>query len=339
MTTITPNGAIIEETSGPARARRFIAGERLLEVEDLVTSFYTRDGVVRAVSGISFHVDRGEVLGLVGESGCGKSTLARLILRLIEPDSGEVIFAGENFLKKRGRELRRLRRRIQIVFQDPQSSLNPRMKAGEIIGEPIKIHSLVPSRPARKEMVIELLRQVGLPPDSYSRHPHEFSGGQRQRIGIARALALNPELIVADEPVSSLDVSIQAQILNLLSDLKTRKNLTYLFISHDLRVLSWISDRIAVMYLGEIVEIAPTQDLVKKPLHPYTQALFAAVPIPDPAAQRKKLLVPGEPPSPIHPPSGCRFHPRCPFVFAPCKSTPPPLKQLETGRLVACHLY
>jgi len=320
--------------------------DNLLDVRNLKkyfpvqTSFFSssRD-LVHAVDGVSFGIKPGETLGLAGESGCGKSTLARLILRLIEPDSGEIRFAGENFLEKRGAELRRLRRKIQIVFQDPQSSLNPRMRAGEIIGEPIKIHSLAPSRPARKEMVVELLRQVGLPPDSFARFPHEFSGGQRQRIGIARALALNPELIVADEPVSSLDVSIQAQILNLFSDLKDRKKLTYLFISHDLRVLSWISDRVAVMYLGELVEIAPTQELVKKPLHPYTQALFAAVPIPDPAAQREKMLVPGEPPSPIHPPSGCRFHPRCPFVFAPCKSTPPLLKPVETGRLVACHLY
>jgi oligopeptide/dipeptide ABC transporter ATP-binding protein len=318
----------------------------LLEVRNLkkyfpvqATFFSSSRELVHAVDGVSFGIKPGETLGLAGESGCGKSTLARLILRLVEPDAGEIIFAGEDFLKKRGQELRRLRRKIQIVFQDPQSSLNPRMKAGEIISEPIQIHSLAPSRAARKEMVIELLRQVGLPPDSYSRYPHEFSGGQRQRIGIARALALNPELIVADEPVSSLDVSIQAQILNLFSDLKTRKNLTYLFISHDLRVLSWISDRIAVMYLGEMVEIAPTQELINKPLHPYTQALFAAVPIPDPAAQRKKLLVPGEPPSPIHPPSGCRFHPRCPFVFAPCRNTPPPLKPVENNRLVSCHLY
>jgi len=304
------------------------------------TTFFSgsRD-LVHAVDGVSFGIQPGETLGLVGESGCGKSTLARLILRLIEPDSGEIRFAREDFLGKRGEELRRLRRKIQIVFQDPQSSLNPRMKAGEIIGEPIKIHSLAPSRAARKEMVLDLFRQVGLPPDSYSRYPHEFSGGQRQRIGIARALALNPELIVADEPVSSLDVSIQAQILNLFSDLKTRKNLTYLFISHDLRVLSWISDRIAVMYLGEIVEIASTPELVKKPLHPYTQALFAAVPIPDPSTRREKILVPGEPPSPIRPPSGCRFHPRCPYVFAPCKSTPPPLKPVENNRLVACYLY
>ncbi|MDD5223033.1 MAG: ATP-binding cassette domain-containing protein [bacterium] len=318
----------------------------LLEVRNLKkyfpvqTSFFSSSReLVHAVDGVSFGIKPGETLGLAGESGCGKSTLARLILRLVEPDSGEIIFAGEDFLKKRGQELRRLRRKIQIVFQDPQSSLNPRMKAGEIISEPIQIHSLAPSRAARKEIVIELLRQVGLPPDSYSRYPHEFSGGQRQRIGIARALALNPELIVADEPVSSLDVSIQAQILNLFSDLKTRKNLTYLFISHDLRVLSWISDRIAVMYLGEMTEIAPTQELINKPLHPYTQALFAAVPIPDPATQRKKLLVPGEPPSPIHPPSGCRFHPRCPFVFAPCKDTPPPLKPAGNDRLVSCHLY
>ncbi len=322
------------------------SSNNLLDVRNLkkyfpvqTTFFSSSRELVHAVDGVSFGIKPGETLGLAGESGCGKSTLARLILRLIEPDSGEIVFAGEDFLKKRGRELRRLRKKIQIVFQDPQSSLNPRMKAGEIISEPIQIHSLAPSRSARKEMVIELLRQVGLPPDSYSRYPHEFSGGQRQRIGIARALALNPELIVADEPVSSLDVSIQAQILNLFSDLKTQKNLTYLFISHDLRVLSWISDRIAVMYLGEMVEIAPTQELVKKPLHPYTQALFAAVPIPDPAAPRKKLLVPGEPPSPIHPPSGCRFHPRCPFVFAPCKSTPPPLKPVESNRLVACYLY
>ena len=322
------------------------SSNNLLDVRNLkkyfpvqTTFFSSSRELVHAVDGVSFGIKPGETLGLAGESGCGKSTLARLILRLIEPDSGEIVFAGEDFLKKRGRELRRLRKKIQIVFQDPQSSLNPRMKAGEIISEPIQIHSLAPSRSARKEMVIELLRQVGLPPDSYSRYPHEFSGGQRQRIGIARALALNPELIVADEPVSSLDVSIQAQILNLFSDLKTQKNLTYLFISHDLRVLSWISERIAVMYLGEMVEIAPTQELVKKPLHPYTQALFAAVPIPDPAAPRKKLLVPGEPPSPIHPPSGCRFHPRCPFVFAPCKSTPPPLKPVESNRLVSCHLY
>ncbi|MCX5859564.1 MAG: dipeptide/oligopeptide/nickel ABC transporter ATP-binding protein, partial [Proteobacteria bacterium] len=240
------------------------SSNNLLDVRNLkkyfpvqATFFSSSRELVHAVDGVSFGIKPGETLGLAGESGCGKSTLARLILRLVEPDSGEIIFAGEDFLKKRGQELRRLRRKIQIVFQDPQSSLNPRMKAGEIISEPIQIHSLAPSRAARKEMVIELLRQVGLPPDSYSRYPHEFSGGQRQRIGIARALALDPELIVADEPVSSLDVSIQAQILNLFSDLKTRKNLTYLFISHDLRVLSWISDRIAVMYLGEMVEIAP----------------------------------------------------------------------------------
>jgi oligopeptide transport system ATP-binding protein len=299
-------------------------------------------GAVRAVDGVSFALKRGEALGLVGESGCGKSTTGLAVLRMVGITGGSLTFEGRDITRLSQRAVRPMRRRMQMVYQDPFSSLDPRMTVRAIVGEPLIVHGLAKGRPAHRARVGELLEMVGLRPDIYNRYPHEFSGGQRQRIGIARALAANPDFIVADEPVSALDVSIQAQIVNLLEDLQEQFGLTYLFIAHDLAVVRHISDRIAVMYLGKIVEIAGRDDLYARPLHPYTQALLLAVPVPDPAveATRPQQVISGEVPSALNPPSGCRFHPRCPHAMPVCRADEPPLLHGGTdGRAVACHLY
>ena len=291
----------------------------LLEIRDLKKHFPVGDGLfsrgkgaVKAVDGVTLSVNEGETLGLVGESGCGKSTLGRAILRLIEPTSGEVIFQGKNLLAISQRELRDMRREMQIIFQDPYASLNPRMRVGDIVGEGLEIHKLAKGK-AKRERVMELLHQVGLREDHYDRYPHEFSGGQRQRIGIARALAVNPKFIVCDEPVSSLDVSIQAQIINLLQELQEKMHLTYLFISHDLRVVEHISHRVAIMYLGKVVEIAKSDTIYRDAKHPYTRALLSAVPIPDMGRKKERVVLEGDVPSPVNPPPGCAFHPRCSY--------------------------
>lgn len=311
----------------------------MLKITDLKMHFKSKTQTVRAVDGVSFHINAGETLGLVGESGCGKSTLGRAILRLYEPTSGKIEFQGQDITHMSMRVIRPIRRNLQIIFQDPYASLNPRMTVGNIIGEALQIHDLFPEGNTRQERIRELISIVGLRPESLTRYPHEFSGGQRQRIGIARALAVQPKFIVCDEPVSALDVSIQAQIVNLLQDLQERLKLTYLFIAHDLMIVKHISTRIAVMYLGNLAEIGPAKELYEDPKHPYTKALLSAVPIPDPTHPRSRIKLTGEIPSPINPPSGCKFHTRCPYVLPVCSQVEPPLAQVGQNRQVACHLY
>ena len=312
----------------------------LLEVRDLVKHFTVGRGIVRAVDGVSFSIERGETLGLVGESGCGKTTTGRCILQLERPTSGTVRFEGRELTTLNQTELRAVRRKMQVIFQDPYSSLNPRMTVGQIIAEPIAVHNVVSGAAARAARVKDLLNRVGLLSQHANRYPHEMSGGQRQRVGIARALAMEPSLIVCDEPVSALDVSIQAQIINLLEDLQAEFGLTYLFIAHDLAVVRHISDRVIVMYLGKIAEMADRKTIYDSPKHPYTRALLSAVPIPDPEleAQRERIVLGGEVPSALNPPSGCVFHPRCPIAIDRCKHDIPLLRDLMPGHSAACHL-
>ena len=318
--------------------------ESLLKVKNLVKHFPVKGGVfsktvdkVHAVDGVSFEIASGETLGMVGESGCGKSTTGRCVLRLIAPTSGQIWFDGKDVTDVNTVQLRGLARDMQIIFQDPYASLNPRMTVGAIVGEALIIHKLAASAQERDDRVVELLETVGLHPDHLRRYPHEFSGGQRQRIGIARALAVKPRLIICDEPVSALDVSIQAQVINLLEDLQEKMGLTYLFIAHDLSVVEHISQRVAVMYLGRIVEIAPSRDLYTTPRHPYTEALLSAVPIPDPTVKRKRVVLEGDVPNPINPPAGCHFHPRCPRAQERCKIEAPVLREMAPGCQAACH--
>ncbi len=314
----------------------------LVQVKRLVKYFPVRGGLfqrvvawVQAVDDVSFSIRQGETVGLVGESGCGKTTVGRTMLRLIEPTSGEVHFDGEEIFKLRGNELKAMRRNMQIIFQDPYATLDPRTPIGDSIAEDLKIHKIGNARD-RYDIVIEMLHKVGMEDYHARRYPHEFSGGQRQRIGIARALALRPKFIIADEPVSALDVSIQSQVLNILKDLQSEFGLTYLFIAHNLSVVEHISDRVAVMYLGKMVEMADRDELFRNPLHPYTQALMSAIPIPDPTLKRERIILQGDVPSPLNPPSGCRFHPRCPVAFEHCKVQEPPFKEVSTDHWVAC---
>jgi oligopeptide transport system ATP-binding protein len=322
-----------------------VTNAALVEAKDLYKYFPIYAGLtsrhvadVRAVDGVSFTIQEGETLGLVGESGSGKTTIGRLLLRLLPATNGEIDFEERNILTMNRGDIRRLRRSVQIIFQDPFASLNPRMSIGEIVGEPIRIHGLAKGKDV-DDRVRELLGLVGLQPYHANRYPHEFSGGQRQRVGIARALAVQPRFIVCDEPVSALDVSIQAQVINLLEDLQEKFKLTYLFIAHDLSVVRHISTRVAVMYVGKIVELAYRDDLYENPLHPYTQALLSAIPIPDPAVEkrRKRIVLTGDIPSPVNPPPGCRFHTRCPLAFDRCKTEVPPLREYAPGHFAACH--
>jgi oligopeptide transport system ATP-binding protein len=325
------------------------SGEPILRVEDLKVHFPVTKGIifqrqvatVKAVDGVSFTIRRGETLGLVGESGSGKSTTGLAVLRMLTPTAGRIVFEGQDIAPHRGAELLDVRRRMQMVYQDPYGSLNPRMTIRSIVGEPLAVHGLNADKKATRDKIAELIASVGLLPDMADRYPHEFSGGQRQRIGIARALALEPSLLIADEPVSALDVSIQAQVINLFMDLQERLGLTYLFIAHDLAVVRHISTRIAVMYLGRLVEIADRDELYQNPLHPYTEALMAAVPVADPEveAKRPRAVISGEVPSALRPPPGCAFHTRCPRAMARCKTEQPRLRDVVPGRAVACHLH
>jgi oligopeptide transport system ATP-binding protein len=317
----------------------------LLEVQNLKVHFPVKHGLfsrakqfVRAVDDVSFGLEAVETLGLVGESGCGKTTLGRAVVRLVEPTAGSILFEGEDITRLAGGQLRARRRKFQMVFQDPYGSLNPRMTIEEIVGEALDIHELADSAAARQKRIAELLQAVGLDPAYAQRYPHEFSGGQRQRIGIARALAVEPKLIVCDEPVSALDVSVQAQIVNLLQDLQQQHGLAYLFIAHDLAVVEHISRRVMVMYLGKVVELGEAKAVVQTPKHPYTQALISAVPVVDPDSKRQRIILPGDAPSPISPPRGCPFHPRCPVAEPRCKTELPALRELSAGHWVSCHL-
>ncbi len=318
--------------------------EPLVRVKNLKKYFPIHGGVlggviawVKAVDDVSFDIYEGETLGLVGESGSGKTTAGKTILQLYRPTDGEVYFEGKLINNLKGEELRKLRRNMQIIFQDPYGSLNPRMPISEIIGEPLVVHRLVKNRKEMLDRVVEVMKLVGLRPEYLNRYPHEFSGGQRQRIGIARAIILNPKFVVCDEPVSALDVSIQSQVINLLNDLQEKLKLTYLFIAHDLAVIRHMCDRVVVMYLGKVMEIAENQELFENPLHPYTQALLSAVPVPDPEVKKERIILKGDIPSPINPPSGCVFHTRCPVAMPICKEVKPELREVKPGHFVACH--